>query len=178
VDDAVYTAALEAQFLMGHAPANAHVGLDRETIENWSWDVDQVRQALYVPLNAVWEERVLELEMQGLASWCCYAQPVTYDDQGTAHEIPSWQDTLPLGEWGSWSIHPAGVLKLATLYGRPYVRLAESPAVHAHWDVVQRESAARAQEPYDPEQWEREWPERARAFFARYPRWPPTEETP
>jgi hypothetical protein len=70
------------------------------------------------------------------------------------------------------------VLKLATLYGRPYVRLAESPAVHAHWDVVQRESAARAQEPYDPEQWEREWPERARAFFARYPRWPPTEETP
>ena len=59
------------------------------------------------------------------------------------------------------------MLALATLYARPYVRLNESPAVHAHWHLVQRESEARLHTPYDEETWAREWPERALAWKAR-----------
>ena len=73
MDDALYTAAMEAQFVMGHTVPNPHVAMDRSTIVTWSWDEDQVRQALCVPLNTVWEQRVLELEVHGLASfgrWC------------------------------------------------------------------------------------------------------------
>jgi hypothetical protein len=122
--------------------------------------VDQVREQLHVPLNALWEERIFELEMQGLATVSFAVAPVTTDAEGHVHEIAGWQDT-PLEHWGSVDIHPRGVLRLADLYARPYVRLEESPALLAHWELVQRESAARLQLPHDPEQWAREWPERA-----------------
>jgi hypothetical protein len=160
VDGALYTAAMEAQFLMGHIVPNPHVAIDRRTIETWSWEEDSVRQALHVPLNTVWEQRVLELEVHGLASFAYGAPPVTHDAAGNAHEIPGWED-MPRDQWGSVSIHPAGVLTLATLYGRPYVRLEESPAVRAHWQMVQRECKARLQAPHDEETWAREYPERA-----------------
>ena len=137
--------------------------IDRTTITGWSWDVDQVRQHLHVPLTTLWEERILELEMQGLASFSMDVAPVTWDAQGQEQEIPGWQDE-PRDKWGSVSIHPQGVLRLAQLYGRPYVRLEESPALLAHWQLVQTESAARERRlrtRWDEAQWAREWPERA-----------------
>ena len=68
MDDQTWTAAFEAQFLMGHVVPSPHTAMDRRTITGWSWDVDQVRQALHVPANSLWDERVLELEANGLAS--------------------------------------------------------------------------------------------------------------
>jgi hypothetical protein len=160
MDAALCQAAMEAQMLMGHTPAAAHMALDRRTVVLWSWDVDQVRQALHVPLTDLWEQRVFELEMQGLASFSFYAAPVTYDAEGHEHAIPGWQDR-PRDELGSVSIHPQGVLKLAALYGRPYVKMEESPAVLAHWQLVQAESEARLHMPIDEAQHAKEWPERA-----------------
>ena len=164
--------AIEAQFLMGHWPASAHLSRDRKTIENWSWDVDHVRQQLHVPANALWDERVLSLEMQGLATFTWHAAPVTHDEDGNEHVMPGWEDD-PREEWGSLSIHPHGVLRLAEQYGRSYVRCKESPALLAHWQLVQAESAARLHTPYNPVQWEREWPERAilwKAWLAEHER--------
>ena len=128
--------------------------------------MDQVRQALHVPLNALWEQRVLEVEMQGLATFTFAVAPVTYEADGTRHEIPGWQDQ-PRDQWGSVGIHPRGVLRLADLYGRPYVRMEESPALRKHWCLLQAESETRLHTPYDQEQWAREWPERAMLFNAR-----------
>ena len=145
---------------MGHCVPAVHTAMDRTTITNWSWDADQVRQHLSVPLTALWDERILELEMQGLASFSVYAAPVTWDAQGQEHEIPGWQDD-PREKWGSVDIHPAGVLRLAELYGRPYVKQAESPALLAHWRLVQAECAARERRlgmGWDETQWAREWP--------------------
>ena len=159
-------AAIEAQFLMGYWPANPYMAMDRTPITDWSWDVDLVRQQLHVPCNSLWDKRVLELEVQGLASFCLHAAPVTWDEQGNEHEIPSWRDD-PREEWGSVGIHPRGVLRLAELYGRPYVKLEESPALLAHWQLVQAESNARLHAPHDKDQWEREWPERAILWKAR-----------
>ena len=140
--------------------------MDRTTITAWSWEVDVVRQQLHVPLNALWEERVFTLEMQELASFSFHAAPVTWDEQGNEHEIPGWQDE-PRERWGSVDIFPRGVLRLAELYGRPYVRLEESPAVFTHWRLVQTESEARLHTPHDEAQWAREWPERALLWKAR-----------
>ena len=119
MDDQTWIAAFEAQFLMGHSVPAPHLALDRTTITGWSWDVDQVRQALHVPANALWDERIVELEMHGLASFSMYAAPVTWDEQGQEHVIPGWQDE-PSEKWGSLDITPQGVLRLAELYGRPY----------------------------------------------------------
>ena len=167
MDDETWNAAFEAQFLMGHCVPSAHTALDRTTIIGWSWDVDQVRQQLSVPANALWDERVLELEAQELASFCMYCAPVTWDEQGNEEVIPGWQDE-PRDKWGSVGIHPQGVLRLATLYGRPYVRLHESPAVLAHWRLVQAESNARLRRTtWDEAQWAKEWPERAMMRKAR-----------
>ena len=80
--------------------------------------------------------------------------------------IAGWQDE-PRDRWGSVDICAQGVLKLAALYGRPYVRLHESPAVLAHWQLVQAEAQARLQAPYDAAQWAREWPEQALLARAR-----------
>ena len=99
-----------------------------------------------------------------------YGAPVAYDEDGQAHEIPGWQDHQPREQWGSVDIPPAGVLRLAQLYGRPYVRLEESPALLAHWQLVQTESAARERRlemGWDEAQWAREWPERAMLRQAR-----------
>ena len=160
MDDQLWKAALEGQFLMGHCVPAPHLAMDRTTITGWSWDVDQVRQALHVPANRLWDERILELEMQGLASFSMAAAPVTHDEHGKEHDIPGWRDQ-PRERWGSVDIHLQGVLRLAELYERPYVHLEESRAVLAHWKLVQRESAARLHAPYDEAQWAREWPERA-----------------
>lgn len=125
-------AAIEAQFLMGHCVPAGHLAMDRITIVDWSWHVDQVRQQLHVPLNSLWDERILKLEAHGLASFCFNVAPVTHDAEGDLHEIPGWEDDSPREDWGSVSIHPRGVLALATLYGRPYVKLEESPALLAN----------------------------------------------
>jgi hypothetical protein len=166
VDTQLLKTAIEAQFLMGHCVPSAHMAMDRTTITSWSWDVDQVRQHLHVPLNALWEQRILELEMQGLATVSFAVAPVTTDAAGRTQEIPGWQDT-PLEHWGSVDIHPRGVLRLADLYERPYVRLEESPALLTHWELVQAESQARLHQPHDPAQWAREWPERAMHWKAQ-----------
>lgn len=153
-------AAIEAQFLMGHCVPAGHLAMDRTTITDWSWDVDQVRQQLHVPLNDLWDQRVLELEAHGLATFTFYAAPITHDEEGNPHEIPGWQDA-PREEWGSVNIHPRGVLRLSELYGRPYVKFEESAALLAHWQFMQAESEARLHAPRDEAQWAREWPEQA-----------------
>lgn len=110
--------------------------------------------------------------MQGLASFSLHAAPVTHDEQGNEHEIAGWQDQ-PREDWGDVGIHPQGVLKLAELYGRPYVYLEESPAVLAHWQLVQAESEARLHTPIDEAQHAKEWPERAvywKAWLAEWER--------
>ena len=129
--------------------------------------MDEVRQQLHVPLDALWEQRVLELEMHGLASFSFYVPPITYDEDGNEYEIPGWQDE-PREHWGSVNIHAPEVLKLADLYGRPYVRLEESRALFAHWQLVQAESEARLHAPHDIAQWEREWQEHAMVFRAKW----------
>ena len=169
MNDTVIKAAIEAQFLMGHCPPVEHVAMDRTTVTGWSWWVDTVRQQLHVPLNDLWEQRVFELEVQGLADFTFDVPPVTYDEQGNEHEIPGWEDE-PREKWGSVQhIHPGGILRLAELYGRPYVRLEESRALLVHWQLVQAETAARVQAlpDHDEAQWAREWPERALLWKAR-----------
>jgi hypothetical protein len=166
MDHETMKTAIEAQFLMGHCVPSAHVAMDNTTITGYSWNVDQVRQQLHVPLNALWEQRVFALEVQGLASFSFYVAPLIHDEEGHEHEVPGWQDQAR-EQWGSVGIHPRGVLRLAELYGRPYVKLEESPALLEHWQLVQAESAARVHAPYDPAQWEREWPERALLRKAR-----------
>ena len=141
------------------------MGMDRTTIVAWSWDVDQVRQQLHVPCNGLWDERVLELEAQGLASFCMNVAPVPWDEDGKESVIPGWEDD-PREDWGTVGIHPRGVLRLAELYQRPYVRLDESPAVLAHWRLVQAESDARLHAPRDEAQWTREYPEKAALWKA------------
>ena len=49
---------------------------------------------------------------------------------------------------------------------RPYVRLEESPALLAHWQLVRGESEARLHAPHDEAQWEREYPEQAACWQA------------
>ena len=159
MDYETWKAAIEAQFLMGYWPPSPHMAMDRKAIVNWSWGVDQVRKHLHVPLNDLWEQRVLELEAQGLASFTLYSAAAT-------RERPGWRDE-PREKWGTVDISARGVLKLATLYGRPYVRLEESPALLAHWQLVQGASEARLHTPHDPVQWEREWPEQAILWKAR-----------
>lgn len=174
--DELFITAIEAQFLMGHVGASPHTSLDRTEIENYSWDVDQVRQGLHVPLTPLWDERVFDLEIQGLARFCFNVAPYYHDDDGVEQEIPGWRDE-PRDNWGSVSILAVGVLRLATLYGRPIVRFGESQALVTHWLLVHEEIAARLKAPHDHEKWEREWPERALAlkawqaqFEAEYPR--------
>lgn len=176
-DPARIVAAIEAQLLMGHSPASPHLALDRATILDYSWDVDLVRQALAVPANTLWDQRVLELEAQGLASFCLYSAPVTWDEQGNESVIPG-RDNQLREHWGSVCIYSRGVLTLATLYGRPFVRMTESRALAAHWQAVQAESAARttaqaAAYAAGPEalaaheaQWAHEYPEQAARWQA------------
>lgn len=165
-------AAIEAQFLMGHAVPSPHTNQDRTAIVDFSWEEDQVRQALHVPLTDLWGQRVLELEMQGLATFCCHTQPVRYDDNwNEIGEIPGWRD-MPRSEWGTVSIHPPGVLKLATLYSRPYVTFDQASTVLlAHWTLVEAEAEARLHAPHDEARWAREWPERALLWKARQAQW-------
>jgi len=100
MDSETMKAAIEAQFLMGHCVPSPHMARDRTTIVNWSWDVDIVRQQLHVPLNAVWDERILALEVHGLAAFCMDAPPVTWDEDGNESLIPGWEDE-PRERWGS-----------------------------------------------------------------------------
>ena len=108
-----------------------------------------------MPLNALWDERILELEAHGLARFTLYSAAAT-------HATPGWRDELR-ETWGTVDIAARGVdiaargvLRLAELYGRPYVRLEESPALLAHWQVVWAESEARLHASRDEAQWERE----------------------
>lgn len=156
-----FIAAVEAQMLMGHVPANRTICPDG-TVLDWSWDSDQVRQALYVPRDSLWQERVFVLEATGLAQFSVYCAPLEYDDDGQEiGEIPGWRDE-PREKWGSLSITGEGVLRLATQYSRPYVKLAKSPAVLAHWTLVQEETAQRIRSmgPETEERLTEEWPER------------------
>jgi hypothetical protein len=132
--------------------------------------VDTVRQALHVPLDDVWEERLFALECQGLAYFSFDAPPVVRDADGTEHLMDGWKDR-PREDFGSLSLYAAGVLRMADLYGRPYVRWHESKALVAHWQVVRADMAARLTAPYDQEKWSREWPERALMFKARCAQW-------
>jgi len=166
MDTETMKAAVEAQFLMGHCVPSRHIGEEGTIITNWSWDEDQVRQALHVPLNALWEQRVLELEMNGLAVFSFDMAPVTWDAQGNEHESPDWRDQ-PREEWGSIGIFPAGVLRLAAWYKRPAIRWYESPTLIAHWKLVQHESEARLHAPLDEARWAREYPEKAIMWKAK-----------
>ena len=155
MDDELMHAAIEAQWLMGPCVPCAQMALDRTTITDWSWEEEQVRQALDVPAtDAVWDERVLALEAQGLASFSVYAAPLTRAADGTEHELPGWRDQ-PREDWGAVGIHPEGVLRLAALYGHPPGPVDASTLL-AHWQGVQAASAARlahwlAQRPRSPE---------------------------
>lgn len=164
MEDEQVKAAIEAQFLMGHWVPSAH--WDGVKVSHYSWDVDAVCQQLHVPCNALWDQRVLELEAQGLATFTLYAAPITYDEHGNEQEIPGWRDE-PSEQWGEVCISARGVLRLAELYGRPYVKLEESPALLAHWWRVQAESKERLHTPYNREKWECEWPEQAILSKAR-----------
>ena len=125
-----------------------------------------MRQALHVPLDTLWDERVLALEMAGLAVFCLHTAPLEVDEQGAEREIPGWRDQ-PRDQWGTLSVSAPAVLRLAALYGRPVVRAHESPAVLVHWELVQREAQARLTAPHDEARWQREWPER----YARFKAW-------
>ncbi len=162
-------AAVEAQFLMGHRIVSPSLDYDGVTITEYGWWEDEVRQALFVPLDDTWGERVLELELQGLASFSMYCAPLYWDADGTRQEIPGWQDE-PREKRGEVHIYARGVLKLAALYGRPYVRHEESEALWAHWALVWTEYQARIKAHGDPgheEKWAREYPERALYFQAQ-----------
>jgi hypothetical protein len=165
MDEGEWKAAIEAQWLMGHCAPAAHVAMESRAITGYSWGVDEVRVQLAVPHTALWEQRIRALELHNLASFTCESAPVSRDAEGPEHACPGWADA-PREPWGSVGIHPLGVLTLADLSLRPYVRLEDSPAVRAHWDLVQAESAARLHTPHDPAQWAREWPEQATLFTA------------
>lgn len=157
MDHSLVKAAIEAQFLMGHRVPNMSVDAGGKHVTDWHWDVDLVRQQLYVPLNNLWDARILELERQGLTSFAYY----------TAPKDEAWDaafENEPRENLGSVDIYARGVLKLADLYGRPYVRYGESPALFAHWELVQTEMIARLKAPMDEEKFAREYPERARHF--------------
>jgi hypothetical protein len=161
---------LEAQFLLRHRVPSAHP--DRHPndpaarILAYAWEEDLVRRALAVPLDDRWQEHLLALELAGLAVFCMHAAPVTWDEEGTAQEVPGWQDQ-PREHWGSLSIFPAGVLRLATAYGRPYVTYAQAPEVLVeHWRLVQEEGTARLHAPHDMGRWQQEFPEDYAVFQA------------
>ena len=154
MDMALFTAAVEAQFLMGHRVPTTHVDAGRTQLVTWSWQESEVRQALHVPLDDLWEQRVLALEGAGLVCVSLLGPEPGSEDE-------------PREDWADVSLFPQGVLTMATWYGRPYVRQAESPAVLAHWTLVQAESAARLQQPHDEARWAREWPERYLSWVAK-----------
>ena len=151
---------MEAQFVMGHAVPGVSFDRTHTAVVGYSWDVDQVRQALSVPLDALWSTRILELEGQKLVSFCFHVAPVTYGEDGVEQVIPGWEDE-PREKWGSFSVSPEGVLLLARLYNRPYVRYHESQALYQHWMLTQELCAARCRQAYDPETFTREYPEDA-----------------
>jgi hypothetical protein len=143
------------------------MAMDRVTVVRWDWHEDDVRQALHVPLDDVWQERVMQLELQDLASFTMYAAPTWTDEDGVEHGLLNWRD-LPREELGSVTISPMGVLKLAALYGRPYVTFAQGPDVLIdHWELVQNESAARMTGPHDEARLAREWPEQTLLWKAQ-----------
>jgi hypothetical protein len=153
------TAAIEAQFLMGHCAPHPQWDADGKHVTDWVWSEDTVRQALYAPLNNTWGQRVLELELHGLARFHADRPPVMRHTDGTPKAFPSWQD-VPRDAYGWVLIGARGILKLAALYGRPYVRYGESPALSAHWELVLAEFETQCK---DGATWEREYPEQARA---------------
>jgi len=173
LDAAGWQTALEAQFVMGHCAPSRHVGRDPSTVSDaeqttlaWAWDADEVRQALHVPANAVWDQRVLELEINGLAEFVLDMEPITWDAEGTETVIPGWRDE-PRERWGYVDVYAPGVLRLAELYGRPYVRVTESPALLAHWRLVHAENHPKPRAILDEAQWAREWPEQAILWQAK-----------
>lgn len=166
MDQTLFIATIEAQFVMGHCAPCAHVSMDRRTVETYSWDVDVVRQALHVPLDDLWEERVLAIEHAGLTSL------------SSLSGLGPSSEHAPRESWAELSIQPHGVLQLAALYGRAIVRHADSPAVLQHWRLVQAEAAARLAQPLDEARFAREFPERHRqwkAWEAEY--WASRDET-
>ena len=162
MDSATLVMAIEAQFLMRFERGAAHASADRQSITNYSWDEDIVRQALHVRLDDTWLARVAALESLHLAGLCMFAAPVTHDEDGTEHVIEGWEDA-PRGTWGDTYIFAEGVLRLAELYGRPYVRYTQLPAVLLdHWTLLEREAEAWRQQGWDEERFRREWPEEAK----------------
>jgi hypothetical protein len=81
---------------------------------NVMWEEALVRQRLAAPLDDLWEQRVLELEAHGLASFIYTAEPWDVDEDG--NPLPGWEDRTVREDWGTLYIYPRGVLRLAELY--------------------------------------------------------------
>ena len=84
------------------------------TVRNVLWEEALVRQRLNVPLDDLWDQRVLELEAHGLASFFYVAEPWEEDEDG--NPLPGWEDTTVREDCGNLDIYPRGVLRLAELY--------------------------------------------------------------
>jgi hypothetical protein len=83
-------------------------------VTNVLWEETLVRQRLNAPFDDLWEQRVLELEAHGLASFTYVAELWDKDEDG--NPPPGWEDTIVREDWGTLHIYPRGVLRLAELY--------------------------------------------------------------
>ena len=84
------------------------------TVTNIWWEGALVRQRLNVPLDDLWDQRVLELEAHGLASVTYMVAPWEVDEDGNLP--PGWEDRTVREDWGTLYIYPRGVLRLVELY--------------------------------------------------------------
>ena len=107
-------AAIEAQWLMGHWEATCHMAVDRTTMVDGAWNVDQVRQQLHVPCNTLWNKQILAREAHGLADLTLYSAAAT-------HAHPGWRDA-PRAQWGTADSAACGVLRGGQGRGAPRQR--------------------------------------------------------
>jgi hypothetical protein len=84
------------------------------TVTNVLWEEALVRQRLNAPFDDLWDQRVLELEAHGLASFTYVAELWDKDEDG--NPPPGWEDTIVREAWGTLYISPRGVLRLGELY--------------------------------------------------------------
>ena len=104
--------AKQAYALMGDPFCTEHA--EDGTVTNVLWEEALVRQRLNVPLDDLWDQRVLELEAHRMASFTYVAEPGEEDEDG--NPLPGWEDTTIREDWGNLHIYPRGVLRLAELY--------------------------------------------------------------
>ena len=84
------------------------------TVTNVVWEEALVRQRLNASPDDLWDQRLLELEAHGLASFTYVAEPWDMDEDG--YPLPGWEDTTVCEDWGTLHIYPRGVLRLVELY--------------------------------------------------------------